>query len=122
MSLVDIAPFKSAHAAAPASAPTPGEIQSLLPTTAPPPQNKAELEIIPPQASSATIPPGGPTVKVLKFEITGNSVIGADVLQTEVQASVGKELTLAELYKVADGLTNYYQKHGYTVARVTIPE
>ena len=125
LSVLDIAVPSGARAAAstPANIPTPGEIQSTLPVTPPPPQFKsAPLTATPPPTAPADIAPGGPTVVAQHFVIEGNSVYSDAVLQALIADSLGKPLTLAELYKVADVLTRYYQSHGYTLARATIPE
>jgi len=108
--------------AIPAGAPTPGQVQSTLPTTVAPPAPKAAPLITTPPPIATTVPPGGPTVTVQQFVITGNTVYTTDVLEAEIASYVGKDLTLADLYKVADVLTRFYQVHGYGVARVTIPE
>jgi len=115
-----------AGAAAPASvtpaAPTPGQIESSLPTQPVLPQIKsAPLTATPPPVSTE-VAPGGPTVTVTAFDITGNTVFDGSDLQAQVASYVGKDLTLAELYKVADVLTRYYQAHGYGIARATLPE
>ncbi|MGE5625648.1 MAG: ShlB/FhaC/HecB family hemolysin secretion/activation protein [Bacillota bacterium] len=107
----------------PTNTPTPGQVQSTLPTTPPPPQPKSSIPLTttPPPGPSA-VPEGGPTVTVQKFIITGNSVFPDAVLQPLVAGFLGKELTLADLYRAADALTKYYQAHGYGLARATVPE
>ena len=121
------APFSHLAAAAPvtlpANIPTPGQVQSNLPTAPLPPQPRSSLPLTstPPPTANA-IPPGGPTVTVDKFVITGNSVFPDAVLQPELAMYLGKPLTLAELYTAADALTKYYQSRGYGLARATVPE
>ena len=115
-----------AGAATPASvtpaAPTPGQVESTLPTQPALPQIKsAPLTATPPPAATE-VAPGGPTVTVTSFDITGNAVFDESTLQAQVASYLGKDLTLAELYKVADLLTRYYQAHGYGLARATLPE
>ncbi len=129
-SVLDIAVPSGARAGASApvttnatNIPTPGQIQSTLPVTPPAPQFKsAPLTATPPPTAPADIAPGGPTVVAQRFVIEGNSVYSDAVLQPLIADSLGKPLTLAELYQVADVLTKYYQSHGYLVARATIPE
>lgn len=123
MSLAEVAaPAGAAGASASPTPPTPGQVESTLPTQPALPQVKSAPLVNTPPPVSGEIPPGGPTVHVTAFNITGNSVFGTDVLQEQVAASVGKDLTLAELYKVADVLTRFYQSHGYGLARATLPE
>jgi hemolysin activation/secretion protein len=59
---------------------------------------------------------------VTSFDITGNTVYDTVTLQALVAPYLGKDLTLAELYKVAEVITRYYQDHGYGIARATLPE
>ena len=111
------------HADAPPAAPTPGQVQSTLPTTPALPKPKASTPVTPPAAESpAIIPPGGETVTLQRFDISGNTVFSSDVLRAEIASYLNKPLTLAEIYKVADVLTNYYQSRGYSIARATIPQ
>jgi len=128
VSLADLAAPEGAVAASasvPSSSqnqPTPGQIESTLPALPSLPQLKsAPLTANPPPASTE-VPPGGPTVTVTGFDITGNTVFDTATLQSQVASYVGKDLTLAELYKVAAVLTRYYQDHGYGIARATLPE
>jgi hemolysin activation/secretion protein len=109
-------------AALPPGAPTPGEVQSTLPTAPVLPQPKAVPLVNTPPPVTGTVPPGGPTVTVQKFVITGNTAFSEATLQAEIASYLGQDLTLAELYKVADTLTRYYQSHGYGLARATLPE
>ena len=106
----------------PAGTPTPGQVQSSLPTAPPPPQLKGAPAISTPSTAGSGIAPGGPTVTVQRFEISGNSVFPDAALQAEVAGFLGRPLTLAELYEAADALTKYYQSHGYGLARATVPE
>jgi hemolysin activation/secretion protein len=127
VSLADFAAPEGAVAApasAPASAPnqpTPGQIESTLPSLPTLPQIKSSPLTATPPPASTEVPPGGPTVNVTGFDITGNSVFDTATLQSQVASYVGKDLTLAELYKVAAVLTRYYQDHGYGIARATLP-
>ena len=57
-----------------------------------------------------------------RFDIGGNTVFSTDLLQAQVAGYLGKPLSLAEIYKIADVLTNYYQSRGYSIARATIPQ
>jgi hemolysin activation/secretion protein len=127
VSLADLTAPEGAVAAqpsAPASAPnqpTPGQIESTLPALPSLPQLKSAPLTSTQPSISTEVPPGGPTVTVTGFDITGNTVFDTTTLQSQVAAYVGKDLTLAELYKVAAVLTRYYQDHGYGIARATLP-
>lgn len=125
MSIAGGAQLDAAHAGTPVSAPalpTPGQVQSTLPAAPAQPQPKTAPSVTPPIESPAVIPPGGPTVTVQRFDITGNSVFSDAALQVVVARFLNQPLTLAELYKAADAITDYYQTHGYSIARATLPE
>ena len=64
------------------------------------------------------------TSKVLikTVRITGNIVIGTAELEPIIQSYVGKELDLSELEKIAQTITEEYQRRGYTLARAYVPE
>jgi hemolysin activation/secretion protein len=106
----------------PANTPTPGQVQSTLPTAPAAPQLKGVPAVTTPSTGQAEIAPGGPTVTAQHFEITGDSVFPDAVLQAQIASYLGRPLTLAELYKAADTITKYYQDHGYGIARATVPE
>jgi hemolysin activation/secretion protein len=109
-------------AALPPGAPTPGEIQSNLPTAPQTPNPKsAPLTSAPPPVSTE-VPSGGPTVTVTGFDISGNTVFDDATLQALVADYIGKDLTLAGLYNAAAVITRYYQDHGYGIARATVPQ
>lgn len=58
---------------------------------------------------------------VTAFHITGNTVFTEAELQTRIASSLGHELTLADLEKVAGEISQYYRSRGYFVARAYIP-
>src|ERR1041384_6922962 len=74
----------------PAGAPTPGQVQSTLPIAPLAPAPKAAPLTSTPQPTTATIAPGGPTVTVQRFVITGNTVFGTDALQAEIAPYLGQ--------------------------------
>jgi hemolysin activation/secretion protein len=96
-------------------------VQSTLPTKPASPKQAP-----PPSANTATtnaqgIAPGGPSFHVNSFNIEGNTVIPTNELQAQIAGYVGKDMTLAQLYDVADVLTRYYRSRGYGLAYVTPP-
>ena len=102
--------------------PTPGQVQSTLPTAPPTPEVKAAPLVQTPAPLAGEVASGGPTVMVTGFDITGNTVFSTALLQQQIASYVGKDLTLAGLYAAADELTKFYQSHGYGIARVTLPQ
>ena len=112
--------FSISLQAAPA-APTPGQVQSTLPTQPPQPK-KAQAPSVPTGLSNAAgVAPGGPAFKVNAFDIQGNTAIPTDELKAQIAGYVGQTLTLSQLYDVADVLTRYYRSRGYGLAYVAPP-
>ncbi len=106
--------------AAAAEAPTPGSVQDTLPSAPPPRPQPAPPPVE--QSPRAQAPaPGGKAVPVKRFEISGNTVISTAELDGVVKAYIGRALTLAQIYEVADALTDYYRSKGYGLADVTVP-
>lgn len=100
--------------------PSPGTVQSTLPTApAPKPAPSPPLPVATPAVPG--VAPGGPAVLVKHFEITGNTLFSEAELQAQVAGYVGRQLTLLQLYEVADVLTRYYRAHGYGLAYVSLP-
>jgi hemolysin activation/secretion protein len=58
---------------------------------------------------------------VSKIAITGNKKVATEVLHALVADAEGKNLTLAQLDKVIFRITEYYNSHGFPLARAIIP-
>ena len=102
--------------------PTPGAIQDQLrrPPAMPPAAQPATPFVAPTPAHG--VPAGGRKILIHGFDIIGSSAISPAELQTVVAPYAGKELTLQEIYDVADQVTRYYREHGYTLASAIVPE
>lgn len=74
------------------------------------------------QNVSGAEPPGEQRILVQSFQFSGNSVISSKVLSGLVADSQGKELSLADLQAVADGISEYYHQRGYVLAKAILPE
>ncbi|MDR6396298.1 ShlB/FhaC/HecB family hemolysin secretion/activation protein [Herbaspirillum seropedicae] len=92
------------------------ELQTA-PRTAPAP-NQPELKIQSPDASQ--LPPSAPFL-VKEIRIVGNTAFDAATLHALVADQEGKTLTLADLSALAARISNYYQAHGFPLARAIIP-
>lgn len=64
---------------------------------------------------------GGPKIRVEQIQIVGNASIGAEELSAVTSAYLGKELTLDEIYQIADQLTAHYRARGFALATTTVP-
>ncbi|AZE95476.1 Heme/hemopexin utilization protein B precursor [Pseudomonas orientalis] len=95
-------------------------IESLQPTL----QEPSDLQLQMPKAAepvrSAT-DSGGMQVTVEQFVLQGNQVIATDVLLGLLADLDGKALDLAGLRGAAQRITDYYQAHGYVLARAFLP-
>ncbi|WP_338923995.1 ShlB/FhaC/HecB family hemolysin secretion/activation protein (plasmid) [Pseudomonas silesiensis] len=65
--------------------------------------------------------PGGAAILINQFIIEGNSVIPVAALNQIAAPSQGKELTLAEIQGVAEGISDYYHQRGYFLAKAYLP-
>jgi hemolysin activation/secretion protein len=104
--------------------PTPGAVQEQIrrQPTMPVTPGDAGFDRPAPAPATSGIPAGGRQIPISKFEITGNTVLPLEELQSIVAPYEGRSLTLFEIYEVADLLTQHYRDSGYSVASVTVPE
>jgi hemolysin activation/secretion protein len=112
----------SAHVASAASV-SPGAVQQTVqPDKAIPIDRSVQVpELRGGAARPANVPPGGTPIAVTRFDFTGNTKVDSAELQQQVAKYLGKSLTLADLYKVTQDLTRFYQAKGYTLSSVNLP-
>lgn len=72
--------------------------------------------------SIAAEPTAGARVLVKDIRITGAEAIAATELQAVVAPYIGREVTLSDLRKAADAITEEYNSRGYNLARAIVPE
>ncbi len=108
-------------AQAPAQVPTPGTVQETLKPPVAPPREAPLPEIKTPPPAKPAAPADERRVKVERFAISGNTLFSEDELRKVIASWEGKELTLTDIYQVADQLTDFYQEHGYSLTTVTVP-
>lgn len=101
--------------------PTPGQVRSTLPTQTSQPKPTPPPSVNNAPTNAQGVAPGGPSFHINSFSITGNTVIPTGELQAQIAGYLGKDMTLAQLYDVADVLTRYYRAKGYGLAYVTPP-
>lgn len=87
-------------------------------TPAPAPTTRPGLTIE--GESRGRLPPGAP-FEVKALQITGNTLFDTPTLHALVAEAEGKNLTLVQLEELAARITNFYQRHGYPLARAIIP-
>ena len=101
--------------------PSPGAVQSTLPTKPAKPKPKPAPAVQTPSSPQPGVSPGGPAVLVQQFQITGNTVFDDATLQALLKSWIGKRHTLLQLYGAADKVTEYYRRHGYGLAYASLP-
>jgi hemolysin activation/secretion protein len=72
------------------------------------------------QAGKGTLPPTAP-FEVKSIKISGNTLFTTAKLHALIAEAEGKSLTLAQLNDFAERITNFYQQHGFLLARAYIP-
>jgi len=84
-----------------------------------PPSTAPALRIDQPVGGS--IPEGGPTVRLQGLRFQGNSAFSQAQLQALLADAVGRELSFADLNRLAERVTRRYREAGYLVARAYLP-
>lgn len=73
------------------------------------------------QPQGAANLPATEPIQVNAIKITGNTSFTTEVLHLLVINGEGRRLTLSQINELADRITDYYQSHGYPLARAIIP-
>lgn len=93
-------------------------------------QVQPNASVVPSSAAAAVEPTAEKSVAPLaatapflvrKISIFGNKKVPTEILQALVADAEGKSLTLAQLDKVIFRITEYYNSHGFPLARAIIP-
>jgi len=100
--------------------PNAGSILQQVQPVAPPAPSNRDNGLTIEREGSAPLPPSTPFA-VRTLRITGNTSFDTAILQTLVADAEGKSLTLVQLGEAVARITDYYQSHGYPLARAIIP-
>ncbi|WP_313053684.1 ShlB/FhaC/HecB family hemolysin secretion/activation protein [Pseudomonas lopnurensis] len=84
-----------------------------------PPRQSIDLNL--PDAPSREVKPGGPTVQVTSFSLSGNSALGSEELLPLLADLQNRAVTLSELQAGANRITLLYREKGYPLARAYLP-
>ena len=71
-------------------------------------------------AQDVVIPP--PKFTIQSFEVIGDSVLGADLIQRLVTPHTGKEKDFSDVQRALEALEGAYRDRGYGVIQVALPE
>jgi hemolysin activation/secretion protein len=107
-----------AQAAPPA--PDSGAILQQIQPVLPPAPSSTGTGLTVEQPNGATPPVTAP-VLIKTLQITGNDKVATPILHALVADAEGKNLTLPDLVRLADRISDYYQTHGYPLTRAIIP-
>lgn len=92
------------------------QIQPVTPPTTPSTGTGLTIE----RTGGAELPSSAPFL-VQTLQIAGNTMFATPTLHSLVADAEGKSLSLSQLGELAARITNYYQSHGYPLARAIIP-
>ena len=109
--------------AAPNLPSSPGAVESTLPSSGGlvlPPTTPVDL-VSPAPETKPKVVAGGRKILVENFELVGNSKLTAEQIAGVIERYAGKQLTIEEIYAVADELGGLYRSQGYRLATVTLP-
>jgi hemolysin activation/secretion protein len=101
--------------------PDPGRIEQQLPTPTPP---SPAPEISVPQREDLTAPPGSDREKfqLKSLVIEGATVYPKSRFESFYTQLLGKEISLSDLYGVANDITRLYRQDGYVLSLAVVPE
>lgn len=120
MAALLVAFFPLATLAAGPVTPDAGSIlQQIQPLTTPVPSS-GETGLTIERADGSKLPPSAPFL-VQSIQITDNTLFDTPTLLALVADAQGQTLTLPQLGELASRITNFYQSHGYPLARAIIP-
>ena len=89
-------------------------------------REKIEKERKKPEIVDKTIPPKAPAIPqekalIKEITVTGATLISDKEVNDIIQPYIGKELTVAEMQKIADLITDAYRQKGYVTSRAYLP-
>lgn len=108
----------------------------MLPGSVMPEQVSRSLQQQQPQPAAPTMgtveetktetPPLSPEVQKLKFKLVqiklqGNKIFSDKQLDELIKPSIGKSISVADLFVIVQNITNYYRNNGYIISRAILP-
>lgn len=71
--------------------------------------------------TSGAVAEGGPLVRLAGIQLLGNTAFTTEALQALLADALGRDLSFADLTRLADRITRHYRSAGYLVARAYLP-
>ena len=91
-------------------------------------QPTERTEVLPPILSRQAPAPKGlpPEAQKITFQLNGVVLVGNTVFSTEelrfiYEQDLHKIITVARLFEIVQGITNYYRNNGYVLSRAILP-
>lgn len=99
----------------------PGRVEEQLPSTAQTPRNVPAIDVK--QLNAKSAPAGSEKVSftLKNLVIDGVTAYGEDELSPLYADSLGKTITLADLYGIAANMTRKYRNDGYVLTQIVVP-
>ncbi|OCQ97375.1 peptide ABC transporter permease [Nostoc sp. MBR 210] len=85
-----------------------------------PPESQPPIQPIPTPTPENPPPESSQTIKVEKINVTGSTVFRPERFQSITQSVEGREVTVEELRKAADAITQLYLDQGYITSRAIL--
>src|ERR1700730_4846112 len=117
--LLLVLPVLAAHAAGPVVPDAGTILQQMQPAFPPTPSSTGTGLTVEP-GNSGKLPPSAPFL-VKTLQISGNAAFDSATLHALVADAEGQTLTLSQLGDFVARITDYYHRHGYSLARAIIP-
>ncbi|MEB3177842.1 MAG: ShlB/FhaC/HecB family hemolysin secretion/activation protein [Nostocaceae cyanobacterium] len=106
--------------------PNPNQERFAQPLPSPEPLPESEespiVPISPTPTPTPTSTPDTITIPVRKIEVTGSSILTSKDIEPLTNSVEGRSVTLEELRKVADGISQLYLNRGYITSRAILEE
>ncbi|MBD2488022.1 ShlB/FhaC/HecB family hemolysin secretion/activation protein [Aulosira sp. FACHB-615] len=85
-----------------------------------PPESQPPIQPTPTPTPETPPPESSQTIKVEKINVTGSTIFPPERFQSIIQTLEGREVTVEELRKAADAITQLYLNQGYITSRAIL--
>lgn len=104
-----------------AAPPSPGSVIAPIDKPVIKPERTQAPQITREKKSLPDTPPSTKTVKVNAFKFKGNTIFSDEQLHEVVASYEGKNLSITNIYFVADLVETFYRYHGYLLTSIYLP-
>ncbi|MBE9568655.1 MAG: ShlB/FhaC/HecB family hemolysin secretion/activation protein, partial [Proteobacteria bacterium] len=121
LKIVGLAVICSSGAAQAAPLPSPGTVIAPIDKPVYQPERTQTPQISHEEKPAPAVPESSLKVRVNSFRFEGNTTFSDQKLQAAVAGFEGKDLSIAEIYHVADVVERHYRFNGYLLTSVYVP-